>query len=280
MATALGCDGHDEQEAKEFPTCEQAIAETLQHQTASEQSCGAAHPNCTCSEGEGGTGTLEVYCPDVERRCMGSVCGTQDPRGYYDRDAQNHTLASFNYMWAYDGSVREEMLVYALFPNSTCLFGIAENLYSENLTMMCTCQWVPSCGSKNNTHGFISVDCSNYESGAVADQCNETNFGIKPGSVLDGLAVAWNDGCEKTANANTKPPIPLGSAGGMGFSGQDCLPFPTREIRLHSHRNTSGHEQSQQVPFYQANKTNPNGGWLVGWLVACLLEVAHYRQDR
>ena len=212
MATALGCDGHDEQEAKEFPTCEQAIAETLQHQTASEQSCGAAHPNCTCSEGEGGTGTLEVYCPDVERRCMGSVCGTQDPRGYYDRDAQNHTLASFNYMWAYDGSVREEMLVYALFPNSTCLFGIAENLYSENLTMMCTCQWVPSCGSKNNTHGFISVDCSNYESGAVADQCNETNFGIKPGSVLDGLAVAWNDGCEKTANANTKPPTSSSSS--------------------------------------------------------------------
>lgn len=196
-------------------------------------------PQCQCGTQEEDYDTY-ASCWDENVQCSAlnpSVCGRQS--------AMTLVLGQKNvYVWEYT-SGRSEKLTWTYDGKSnSCSFEIEASSGSKTF---CTCE-LTDCnraGPKN----YVRIDCSNYQSGAVSDDCYD-GLGIATGSVLEGLAVTAGGRC-----VGGSVPIPAPGPSGSAPTGSVPAPAPTGSVPV-----PSGPLPAPTFPQPVQNPSNPSPG--------------------
>ena len=186
------------------PSCDSAQADAAGWLNLRGQ-CTNVSPLCEC--GDTDDGIFYGACADQNVQCSSmdsSVCGSQSSAVAYGHASATYAVV---YVWQYTTSARTEKLSGVRSFDGTCTFAIEQ---ISGATTYCACQWT-NCNGAAAEINFLYVDCSNYESGAIADECL-VGFGVSTGSVLDGLAVTFGGKC---------------TVGGGSSGGNGAVPVPT-----------------------------------------------------
>jgi hypothetical protein len=186
-----------------------------------------AEPQCYCDYSP--AGFYYSSCIDTRRHCSAldpDVCGTQLAIYMYIYYPY-FTDYGVTYEWTYDGTTRGETLRYQFnSADETCAVVIIDE---QKLETECSCRLITCNGESDPSFLYAQIDCSNYESGAIADECLP-NMGVETGSVLEGLAVAWTGLCVSGGAVEspvTAPPPTDGSSPTQAPSRTETIPITT-----------------------------------------------------
>ena len=242
------------------PTCDSAKADAV-HWLNLRGQCTNVSPLCEC--GHTDDGIFYGACADQNVQCSSmdsSVCGSQSSAVAYGHASATYAVV---YVWQYTTSARTEKLSWVRSFDGTCTFAIEQ---ISGATTYCACQWT-NCNGAAAEINFLYVDCSNYESGAIADECLD-GLGVSTGSVLEGLAVTFGGQCAAADGTDLVPvpaPIPSGGGGGNTPSGPGPTPASTPS--------SSGSVPTSTTSSRTVKATKKNVGAIVGAVVGVLLAV-------